>query len=138
MSALLSDKELLEQLEKRIASNPDIVPKVLDALRDGMAGWEDKVQRRLDRHADLAISSALCLPNNLDDLSVDDHGHRSWARLVAVGWGLARRKAGSVFEQKLLAFVQAGDAVDPKDAASHYHHLRTLPIPPKVQEVSDG
>jgi hypothetical protein len=125
----MTDDKLLGKLAERIERNPDIIPKVLDAVKKGMAAWEATVQRRLDRHADLAISSALGLPARMRNWSKDNHGHRAFARLVAVGWGLVRRKPSSGLEKDLVKFVRDADAADPDDAASHYKTIGSEPVP---------
>ena len=131
------DKKLLETLEARIENNPDIVPLVLEAVKKGMAGWEGRVQRRIDHHSDLAISSALGLPARIRDWSTKNHGHRSFARLVAVGWGLVRRKASSGLEIELVNFVRAADAEDPENAAGHYKTIESDPVP-STDATEDG
>jgi hypothetical protein len=125
----MNDKQLLDNLEARIRENPDIVPKVLKAVQEGMAGWEARVQARLNHHADLAITSALGLPARIKDWRTQNHGHRSMARLVAVGWGLVLRKASSALEIDLVDFVREADEWDPEAARTHYNTIGSRPVP---------
>jgi hypothetical protein len=123
----MTDKELLERIQQRIGRNPAIVPDVLDAVRNGMKAWEASVQRRLDHRADMAISAALLLPTQRH-WSTDNESHRSMMRLVAVGWNLARRVAGSPLEKAVVAFVREGDRVDPDSAEQHYKIIESAPV----------
>jgi len=125
----MDDNKLIETLTSRIANNPSIVPRVLEAVSGGMAAWQDRVMKHLDHRADYAISSALGLPKDMSRWKTDNHSHAAMARLTAVGWGLNRRKPSSRLEIELVEFVREADSLAMEDALGHYKIMDSPPVP---------
>lgn len=127
---MTNHKRLLDDLRTAITQDPAIVPDVLSVVKDGMVQWEQSVKRRMDNNAYNGIIAALALPARPSNLNLDNHSHRAFARLVAVGLNLGRRRFGSMskLEQRLRAFVSEADRMHSDDALQHYAVLGEQPI----------
>lgn len=130
----MTDQELLEQLRRRITARPDLVPQVLNMVQSGMKAWETSVEQRMHHRMDAAIASALSLPTR-GNWSIGNRNHRTFLRIVAVGWGLAHRTAGSVLEKAVATFVHRADVREGKEAVAHYATLQSEPVPQTLDDV---
>lgn len=120
-----ADIKLLKQVKGHIASDPAVVPALLQAISAGLVAWSDKTKRHLDSALDSAVMASLMMPANASAWRTPKHG--SAARLAAVGWGLHMREPGSGQERSLVAFVRKADVAHPESAAGHYQTLQAGP-----------
>jgi hypothetical protein len=120
---------LRRNLMDAILADPRNAREVIQLATEALDEWERSVRSSIDHRADWGISSSLGLPRYKSGgkwLDVENHQHRTFARMTAVGWNLHNRHASSRVEEDLVRFVREADAVDPT-AVPHYRTILDAP-----------